>query len=196
MNFNPKELIIGTDRYASNRGDEYRIQVNNVVAGKIIVKQLEHRLKIEKIDVRSDNYAASLPWLDDALNAYAEFMEKEYENELAKEAAFPHNPKTASGWELFSDKPGAAGVAKKMNAGLEKAKKELDKELKEVRYFNEEKVSVIVNRVYKKTLYAVMEKYSDFGACDTEPRYHAEQAIIDHVKQVYDIPRDDTLSIF
>jgi hypothetical protein len=72
------------------------------------------------------------------------------------------NPElTAHDWELYSDKPGVKGVAKKINAALRKAVNKKDS----------------TPQTVSMEMRPVLSSFSNFGADDTEPRYHLAMII-------------------
>jgi hypothetical protein len=77
-------------------------------------------------------------------------------------------PSTGRDWELYSTM--ACGrAARALTAALKKALHEVDKAAKDGYAPTEDGL----DRLMSKYLDPVMSKYSEFGAYDTEPRYHA-----------------------
>lgn len=86
----------------------------------------------------------------------------------------PKLPRTVHDWQLFSDMPGVKAVAAALTSALREARK--------VQKNGEDPW---------KILYPVMEKYSKFGACDTEPREVAAShlAACEIVYRIYVVTR-------
>lgn len=78
--------------------------------------------------------------------------------------------------ELYLSKPGAGRVAKAICKGINEA----------IRLFDKAIVKGDVGQALKiagEHAGQVASQYSEWGAIDTEPRYHICQAIVDHAKQ-------------
>lgn len=89
-------------------------------------------------------------------------------------------PDTASGWQLYSTKPGSARAAKalatQMKKDAEKIKRQLNSDM------SVRAAAKKLNVIYKAGIGAKLEKYADFGARDTEPRGVAAQLYADIAK--------------
>jgi hypothetical protein len=113
---------------------------------------------------------------------------------LLKSAA--GQPTLQKDWEIYSSIPGHGAVTRALNAAAKKAGDALLKTLRTPEYkdldpsYRREdlkKVGALLASVWSKSLYPVMSKYSDYGATDTEPRYHGGQYLIDVIKAFYGI---------
>lgn len=75
-------------------------------------------------------------------------------------------PRTAQDWQLYTSKPGAGVAARCLTAALGRLLKEADRHKVEGYIPTRQTVGALI----QKHLYPVMERYTKFGATDTEPR--------------------------
>ena len=100
---------------------------------------------------------------------------------------------TANDLELYSGMAGANAAATEISKAINEAQAQITSRLDGIdvgRGWNDAgmgRAAKIVGEVYHETVYPVLKKHSDFGACDTEPRYHATQALIDAAKDKLDL---------
>lgn len=103
------------------------------------------------------------------------------------------SPKTARDWSLYDgESPDAKArnmsAVRELNAGMRKAAGNVYRRIsKEIDGYSEREVGKAIGDEMRRHVFPVMDKYSDRGAADTEPKYLAVQAIIDMVKKFYDI---------
>ena len=89
-------------------------------------------------------------------------------------------PDTARDWELFTSEPGAAKAAREMTAALKRSIRAFDKLMGKS---GEGIAKDLANAAaIPDGIDKVREKHVELGACDTEPRNHAHQALIDYAK--------------
>ena len=78
----------------------------------------------------------------------------------------------AQEWELFSGEKGVGAVARrienKLQGEIKRAKKKMEKHHTDPKWLARQ----IFERMYK-----YMSQFDDYGATDTEPRYHLSQKI-------------------
>jgi hypothetical protein len=110
---------------------------------------------------------------------------------LKSAAAQPTLPES---WEIYSSIPGHGAVTRALNAAAKRAGDSLLKTLRTPEYkdldpdYRKEdlkKVGALLASTWSKILYPVMAKYSDYGATDSEPRYHGGQYLVDVIKAFY-----------
>lgn len=87
-------------------------------------------------------------------------------------------PETASEWELYSSMQGVEVVAKAMTEALKDMLTEVLTKLEE----GYQPSPAGYDRLMQRYMYPVAEKYSKFGASDSEPCYHALLAVQKAVK--------------
>ena len=94
----------------------------------------------------------------------------------------------ARSWQLYADKRGAGLAAHRLNRALEKAKVSLkDPVFPDFQHWNEHEVGRRLSRVCREIMYPALEVDDQYGACDSEPRFVASQALINFIKQHYRI---------
>jgi hypothetical protein len=93
---------------------------------------------------------------------------------------------SADDWELYS-KPGRNAAAKGLNAALKKAMKMIDTTLVigdlDLQPEDIAKIAKVISNAYAKYMAPALIKYRALGTGDSEGYYHANQALIDHVKR-------------
>lgn len=88
-------------------------------------------------------------------------------------------PTSASGLELFSSMKGSGKVAQDILRQLKRDITRLQREGKTVALVTSvPKMAKLIGTIYKEGVYKKMVEHSDFGATDTEPRYHIAQALV------------------
>jgi len=107
--------------------------------------------------------------------------------------ALRNAPRSVEDWELYS-KPGASVAAKELTSALMKARDEmmriLRRSLKGTTWVGRDaKIESAMYAVYEKFLDPIMDKFSDLGAGDTEPRVVAQEYLIDTAKESFPILR-------
>ncbi len=103
-------------------------------------------------------------------------------------------PTSASGLELYSRMKGVGAAAKEIVAQLKRDITRLQREGKAIALRYDDWVSddqpavkdmaKLIGTIYREGVYKTMGKHSDFGATDSEPRYHIQQALIDTAKHM------------
>jgi len=113
---------------------------------------------------------------------------------VARELVADRVPSTVREWGLYADEDngefeGADDAARDLGKALGKAAQYVLRKIKSPAYnsYNEKRLAKMLGNVYGKVLEPVMDKYRDFGATDTEPRYVGQQYLVDIVKNHYDI---------
>lgn len=79
-------------------------------------------------------------------------------------------PITAGDWELFVDMPGVGRAAKRMTGALKRSIKRFDS----LRRSTHSDPVLALYAAYTQVMAETMNKFSDFGATDTEPRNVAQ----------------------
>ncbi len=85
-------------------------------------------------------------------------------------------PTTIREWELYSSVKGSGKAARRLTAAVITAINEADER------FGSLPVAKLLGDVYKKHVDPVMSEFREFGATDTEPRFHAQQTLVDFGK--------------
>jgi hypothetical protein len=94
-------------------------------------------------------------------------------------------PTSARGLELYSSKKGAGAAAQDILRQLKRDITRLQKEGKGVS--SVPAMAKLIGKIYKAGVYEKMIEHSQFGATDTEPRYHIGQALVDAAKRMMGI---------
>lgn len=89
-------------------------------------------------------------------------------------------PASARDWELYSSMAGSAKAARGMTAALKRSLDYFEKNMGKSGEGIGKDVALAAD--IPKGINEAMRKHSSFGALDTEPRYHAHQALIDFAK--------------
>jgi hypothetical protein len=92
-------------------------------------------------------------------------------------------PQSARDWELYSSKKGSADAAKALTTRL-KGTLCVASDLFRTRGVTEKNVATLLAEAVKMTGFYELMCSVGFGASDTEPRYHAGQALVDFAKRV------------
>jgi hypothetical protein len=82
-------------------------------------------------------------------------------------------PRTAQDWQLYCSKSGVGVAARSLNAALRRLLKEAEQYKTQGYVATRQTVGLLIG----KHLYPVMERYSAWGATDTEPRCVAYEAV-------------------
>lgn len=85
-------------------------------------------------------------------------------------------PSNSFDWELYSMK-GVGVASRDLTSALKRAIRHAKRALRKGP-FTTERIVKALSDAYEAELYPVMRKHSDFGACDTEPRYDGKNAMI------------------
>jgi hypothetical protein len=118
---------------------------------------------------------------------------KEMIEELQMESKGLVIPSGVKGWSLYGGESPEENkrnreAVKDLNAAMRKASNEVYKKIsKEISGYVERDVGRAIGGAMRRYVFPVMERYSDRGADDTEPKYIAVQAVIDMVKKFYEI---------
>lgn len=97
--------------------------------------------------------------------------------------------KRVKNWELYTCSMKCGRAERALDAVLERGVKELVKRLKAANAMSDDAktVGTIIERVRHEVMYPVMQKYSSYGALDSEPYYHAGQGLIQGAKEYFHI---------
>ncbi len=97
-------------------------------------------------------------------------------------------PSSARDLELFSSMKGSGAAAQEIIRQLKKDITRLQREGKKLALADDiPGMAKLIGTIYDEGVYKLMLKYSDFGATDTEPRYHIGQALVDAAKSMMGI---------
>lgn len=94
-------------------------------------------------------------------------------------------------WELYDTTMKCGAAKRALDAAMAKAAKKLVAEIKKRKLFagDNDSIGMLIASYRDTIVLPVMVKYSEYGATDTEPRYHSGQGLINAVKDHFYIPR-------
>ncbi len=91
------------------------------------------------------------------------------------------NPTTAQDWQLYTSNMNCTVAARALTAALKRAK------VRAVAIYRKGGVTPesAAYKAMREVMYPTMNKYADKGACDTEPRGVAVEAIEKHLESIF-----------
>ena len=99
-------------------------------------------------------------------------------------------------WELYTSSMKCGRAERALNAALARAAKKMTSEFRKrkLRAGDDESIGRLIAELRDKIMEPVMGKYSEYGASDTEPRYHAGQGLNNAAKDYFGVPRSEDKS--